>query len=109
MESGKGFDFGNHRVCAWFDKDGISVAMGATSKNNVHRITMPWENAAARIDELMREGRYVSRDVFTNALDNEPRERADKLLFFYRDDVGEIPEEWGAGHGGHPGDVAMLA
>jgi hypothetical protein len=26
--SGKGFDFGNRRVCAWFDENGISLAIG---------------------------------------------------------------------------------
>ena len=107
-ESGKGFDFGNHRVCAWYDVDGITLAIGSTAKNNIHRVTIPWEDAAARVDELMREGQYVSRSVFDHALDNERRELADGIWFFYRDDMGEIPEDYQGESGGHPGDVAAI-
>jgi N12 class adenine-specific DNA methylase len=108
IESGKGFDFGNHRVCAWFDKDGISLAIGTTAKHNIHKATIPWELAAARVDELLREGRYVSRAVFDEALNNERLELADKLWFFYRDDMGGVPDEWSGKSGGHPGDVAVI-
>jgi hypothetical protein len=81
VESGKGFDFGNHRVCAWFGKDGITLAIGTTAKNSIHRVTIPWEGSAARIDELMHGGRYVSSAVFAEAIVNERLELADKLWF----------------------------
>ena len=107
-ESGKGFDFGNHRICAWFHDDGIDLAIGVTAKNNIHRITIPWETAAARIDELMRGGQYIPRDAFDNAFDNERLELADKLWSFYRDDMGGVPDEWSTEHGGHPEDTAKI-
>ncbi|MDR2615316.1 MAG: hypothetical protein LBC28_01925, partial [Oscillospiraceae bacterium] len=87
-ESGKGFDFGNHRVCAWFTAEGIELATGVTAKNNIHKVIIPWESAALRIDELMREGRYVSREAYDIALNNERIELADDLWSFYRDDMG---------------------
>jgi hypothetical protein len=79
-ESGKGFDFGNHRVCAWFTEEGIELAIGVTAKKNIHKVIIPWESAALRIDELMREGRYVSRAAYDIALDNERIELADVYM-----------------------------
>lgn len=113
-ESGKGFDFAgpsgtsNHRVCAWYGNDGITLAIGTTAKNNIHRITIPWESAAARIDALIRSGQYVSREVFENAIQNERLELADKLWNFYRDDMGGIPDEWKGESFGHPEDIAKI-
>ena len=109
-ESGKGFDFGkdNHRVCAWFDDSGIQLAIGVTAKNNIHTVTIPWESAAARVSELIREGQYVSADVFDEALDNEKTALASRLWHFYRDDMYAIPDEWQAHTGGYPGDTALI-
>jgi N12 class adenine-specific DNA methylase len=106
-ESGKGFDFGNHRVSAWFDKDGISLAVGATARTNIHRVTLSWENVAARVNELIQAGEYVDRATFDDALDNERLELAGKLWFFYRDDMHFLPEEWEVGHG-YPEDEASI-
>ena len=107
-ESGKGFDFGNHRVCAWFTAEGIELAIGVTAKNNIHKVVIPWEAAAERIDELMREGRYISGAAYDNALENERLELADKLWSFYRDDMGGVPDEWRGESGGHPADIAKI-
>jgi N12 class adenine-specific DNA methylase/adenine-specific DNA methylase len=107
-ESGKGFDFGNHRVSAWFDKDGISLAVGTTAKNNIHRVTISWEQAVSRVQELMLAGEYVDRPTFEDALDNERLELAGKLWNFYRDDMHFLPDEWDAEHGGYPEDEALI-
>jgi N12 class adenine-specific DNA methylase len=106
--SGKGFDFGNHRVCAWYDVDGISLAIGTAAKNNMHRVTIPWNVAAARVSELFGAGQYVVSDTLADALDNERSELADRLLDFYRDDMHSVPEEWKSERGGHPDDVAII-
>ena len=107
-ESGKGFDFGNHRVCAWYTEDGIDLAIGSTAKNNIHRITIPWDSAADRIEELMHEGRYITRDAYDNAINNERLELASKIWFFYRDDFGGVPDEYSSERGGHPEDLALI-
>ncbi|MDR1736319.1 MAG: hypothetical protein LBR85_05560, partial [Oscillospiraceae bacterium] len=107
-ESGKGFSFGSHNVCAWYTADGIELAVGVTAHNNIHRVIIPWETAAARIEGLVREGRYISRSGFDAALENERSELADDLWFFYHDDIGEVPEEWQAENSGHPEDVAII-
>lgn len=107
-ESGKGYDFGNHRVSAWFDKDGISLAVGATARKNIHRVTLSWENVATRVNELMLAGEYADRSTFDHALDNERLELAGKLWDFYRDDMHFMPEEWKAEKGGYPEDRALI-
>jgi N12 class adenine-specific DNA methylase/adenine-specific DNA methylase len=108
--TGKGFRFDNkrHSVSAWFDTDGISLAIGTTAKNNMHRVTIPWATAAERVNQLMTAGNYVDRATFDAALDNERRELADRLWAFYRDDMHELPEEWNSPKGGHPEDVAII-
>ncbi|GHV47654.1 hypothetical protein FACS189499_05530 [Clostridia bacterium] len=108
-ESGKGYTFDNksHNICAWFDKNGISLAIGTTAKHNIHKVTIPWEVAAARVNALMQAGEYADRPTFDNALDNEYKELAGNLWFFYRDDLRFIPEEWNAGHG-YPEDEALI-
>jgi len=109
-ESGKGFDFGTqrHHICAWFDESGIQLAVGVTAKNNIHKITIPWETAAERVNQLMHNGQYISADVFAEALDNEKQELAERLWHFYRDDMREMPKAWDAGRGGFPNDVAVI-
>jgi N12 class adenine-specific DNA methylase len=107
-ESGKGYDFGNHRICAWFDGNGIRLAVGTTAKSNIHRVTIPWEAAAERISQLMLTGSFVDQPTFDNALDNERSELAGRLWSFYRDDIGDIPEEWTAESGGCPEDEAAI-
>ncbi|GHU87360.1 hypothetical protein FACS1894202_01510 [Clostridia bacterium] len=106
--SGKGFDFGNHNVCAWFEDDGISLAIGTTAKNNIHRVTIPWETAAERIGELYDAGQFVTQDGFAEALDNERHELAGRLWNFYRDDMSFMPEEWDAVRGGYPETEAFI-
>lgn len=107
-DTGKGFKFDSHSVCAWFDEDGISLAIGTTAKNNIHSATVPWEAAAARINEMMLTGQFVSREMFDKAIDNEFDELAGELWDFYRDDMGYMPEEWQAHEGGYPGDHALI-
>jgi len=81
-----------------FTIEGIELAIGVTAKNNIHRVVVPWEDAAARIDELMRDGQYISRNAFNNALDNERSELADKIWYFYRDDIGGLPDTYQSEH-----------
>jgi N12 class adenine-specific DNA methylase len=107
-QSGKGFDFGNRRVSAWFDENGISLAVGVMVKNNIHKVTIPWETAAERVNQLMRGGIYVDRSTFDAALDNERRDIAGRLLDFYRDDMHSLPEEWNAKNGGYPEDKLLI-
>ena len=109
-ESGKGFDFGkdSHRVCAWFGADGITLAIGATARNNIHAVTIPWETAAERISQLVRAGQYISGGAFYEAVDNEKQELANRLWGFYRDDMHAVPEEWRAKNGEYPDDVAVI-
>lgn len=108
---GKGFQFGNKQIAAWFDKTGITLGRGKTALQSSDTVHITWEQAAVRIRELLNEGQYVSHDVFDEAIDNEHRELAERLLFFYRDDLRdfrEMPEAWNAKEGGFPADTALV-
>jgi hypothetical protein len=108
-QSGKGFIFGSHRIAAWFDGDGIHLGGGDNSalSRGGDKVNITWAQAAARTNELMIAGEYVSREAFDNALDNELSELAGKLWDFYRDEMGGIPDEWNSKHG-NPDGVALI-
>jgi N12 class adenine-specific DNA methylase len=112
--SGKGFGFigasgtNEHSVCAWYSERGISLAIGTTALNNVHKVTIPWEVAAERIGELYSTGQYVTPETLSDALDNEHSELAGRLWNFYRDDMRFLPEEWNSKSGGYPEDRAII-
>jgi len=107
-ETGKGFIFGEKKVSVWYTQDGILLSIGNTAKRSRSNILIPWEHAAARIDELMNTGKYVSSDVFDEALDNELFELANNLCDFYRRSDIDYPDEWRAEHGGYPEDTDII-
>jgi hypothetical protein len=111
-ESGKGFAFTEvspvHNVCAWFDERGISLAIGTTALNNIHKVTIPWDVAAGRIENLFNTGQYVTPEMLADALNNEHHELAGRLWNFYRDDMDFLPEEWDSEKGGYPEDEALI-
>ena len=112
MRGGKGFQFGEKQIAVWFDKTGLTFGHGETALQSKAPVHITWDQAAVRIRELMDEGQYASSDdVFDEAIDNEHRELAGRLLFFYRDDLRgyrEMPEAWQAKKGGFPDDAALV-
>ena len=104
---GKGFQFGNQQISAWFNESGITLGVGKSAVQSRDSVHLSWEQVETRIRELFYAGLYVSRDTFKQAVENEHAELAERLLFFYRDslrDFREMPEEWRAGKGGFPDD-----
>jgi N12 class adenine-specific DNA methylase len=106
--SGKGFVFDNREIAAWFDESGIHIAAGKSALHGGHAAVLDWDMLARHIRGLLRDGRYVSRADFDQALDNERVELARDLFDFYRDDMAYMPEEWQSEHGGAPDDVARI-
>jgi N12 class adenine-specific DNA methylase len=108
IPSGKGFDFGGKRISVWFDERGISLGIGKSALGERNAVTISWEQAAARVNELSYGGQYISQDTLDEALNNERFELAGRLWDFYRDDMHHIPDEWNAAHGGYPEDRALI-
>ena len=110
-ESGKGFQFGTDKLAVWFGSEGITLGRGDTALRATDRVHLTWDQAAVRVRELLDAGEYMNGDLLDEAIGNEHRELADRLLFFYRDDLRDwrgIPEGWRTERGGWPDDVEHL-
>ena len=108
---GKGFQIGLEQTSVWFDETGIMLGRGKSALNAKDSAHISWEQTAVRIRELLDAGRYISSDRMDEALDNEHRELANRLLFLYRDDFRdfrELPEGWRTERGGWPDDMARV-
>jgi N12 class adenine-specific DNA methylase len=110
-KGGKGFQFGDKQIAVWFDETGLTLGRGKSALQARDSVHITWEQAAVRIRELLDAGQYVAHDVFDEAVDNEHHELAERLLFFYRDDLRdfrEMPEAWRSKTGGFPADAAQV-
>ena len=90
---GKGFTIGGSQISLWYDRSGISFAMGNRAAGRADRF-LPWEEAAARVQQLYEAGEYTSSVVCQNALENERRETASLLYFLLRDGLKKVPKQW---------------
>ncbi len=111
-EGGKGFRFGNDSLAVWFKPNGITLGRGDSALRASDRVEVSWEQAAVRIRELLEAGQYISGDLLDEAIPNEHRELAERLLFLYRDDFRdfrEMPEGWRSERGGFPDDARHVA
>ena len=90
--TGKGFEFDGRQVAVWFDEGGMSVGHG-TSATERPVLTMSWQEVEAQIRSQVENGTYMSAN---EAYLIEPAERdrlASHIFFFFRDGMGELPEE----------------
>jgi len=110
-KGGKGFQFGDKQIAVWFDEAGLTLGRGKSALQARGSVHITWEQAAVRIRELLDAGQYVNHDIFDEAIDNEHHELAERLLYFYRDDLRdfrEMPEAWRSETGGFPADAAQV-
>ena len=84
-EGGKGFIFDSTRVSVWFDGDGIRIAQGDTALNMDSATLITWEQAAARIKELLTLGRYMPRKEIDQAGEVEINDLAAGLWYLHQD------------------------
>lgn len=110
-KGGKGFQFGEKQISVWFDDTGLIFGRGKSALSAREQVHLTWEQVADRIEALLESGQYVTHDTFDEALYNEHQELAERLLFFYRDDLRdfrEMPEGWRAEKGGFPDDAEKV-
>ncbi|KPU45061.1 RNA polymerase-associated protein RapA [Oxobacter pfennigii] len=110
-KGGKGFQFGEKQVSVWFDDTGLTFGRGKSALFAREQLHLTWEQAADRIRALLESGQYAAPDTLDEALYNEHQELAERLLFFYRDDLRdfrEMPEGWRSEKGGFPDDAAQV-
>ena len=109
---GNGFTVDGYKYAVWFSEDGIRIAQGEQARYERGAQLIMWADAAARIGELLGDGRYATKDEVAGAEDYERELIAQKLWHLCRDlsdgNEGLIPSLADVG-GGYPEAVQQIA
>ena len=84
-ENGCGIEYEGKKYAVWFMEDGIHLAQGDSIRAGHCRTTVTWEQASARILELLEAGTYLSALELEQAQDKVLLEMGDALLMTARD------------------------
>ena len=84
-ENGRGIEYEGKKYAVWFMEDGIHLAQGDSIRTGHSRTTVTWEQASARILELLEAGTYLSAAELAQAQDKVLFEMGDALLMTARD------------------------
>lgn len=76
---GNGFTVDGYKYAVWFSEDGIRVAKGEQARYERGAQLIMWADAAARIGELLGDGRFATKEEVTGAEDYEHELIARKL------------------------------
>ena len=90
--TGKGFEFEGKQVAVWFDGQGMSIGKG-TSALERPVLTMDWQEIEAQIRSQVENGSYMGANEAYLVDEVERGRIANHLYFFFRDGMGEMPEE----------------
>ena len=105
--TGKGFEFDGKQIAVWFDEGGMSVGYG-TSATEHPILTMEWKDIEQNIRRQVENGTYMGANE-AYLVDEVERSRiAYHLFFFFRDGMGEMPEELELKAGNFPDAHARL-
>ena len=84
-KNGRGIEYEGQKYAVWFMEDGIHLAQGDSVRTGHCRTTVTWEQASARILELMEAGTYLSAPELEQTQDKVLLEMDDALLMAARD------------------------
>ena len=84
-ENGRGIEYEGKKYAVWFMEDGIHLAQGDSIRTGHCRTTVSWEQASARMLELLEAGTYLSASELEQAQDKVLLEMGDALLMTARD------------------------
>ena len=76
---GNGFIIDSEKYSVWYSEDGIRVAQGEQARYERGAQLIPWADAAARIGELLGDGRFATKEEVAGAEDYEHELIARKL------------------------------
>lgn len=88
-ENGRGIEYEGQKYAVWFMEDGIHLAQGDSVRTGHSRTTVTWEQASARIRELLEAGTYLSAAELEQAREHTLLEMAEELMLTVR----ELTEE----------------
>ena len=83
-ENGAGFYLNGKKYALWYNAEGIRIAQGESAQRSSAAL-IPWEQAAARIRELLDLGRYMPQSELDQVDRYEVNALADRLLLMFRD------------------------
>ena len=127
-ENGAGFYLDGRQYAIWYNAEGIRIAQGESAQRS-SAILISWEQAAARIRELLDLGRYMPQSELDRVDGYERQQRAAQLWYLRQDfaegttDAGYLPTVnaiYGKNHGfpeesaaisdllGHPEELQNL-
>ena len=106
-ENGAGFYLDGRQYAIWYNAEGICIAQGESAQRSSATL-IPWEQAAARIRELLDLGRYMPQSELDRVDGYERQQRAAQLWYLRQDfaegtaDAGYLPTVnaiYGKNHG----------
>lgn len=115
-ENGAGFYLDGRQYAIWYNAEGIRIAQGESAQRSSATL-IPWEQAAARIRELLDLGRYMPQSELDRVDGYERQQRAAQLWYLRQDfaegtaDAGYLPTVnaiYGKNHG-FPEESAAIA
>ena len=83
--NGRGIEYEGRKYAVWFLEDGIHLAQGNSIRTGYSKTMVTWEQASARILELLEAGTYLSASELAQAPDKVLHEAMDALLMTARD------------------------
>ena len=83
--NGCGIEYEGRKYAVWFLEDGIHLAQGDSVRTGYSKTMVTWEQASARILELLDAGTYLSASELAQAPDKVLHEAMDALLMTARD------------------------
>ena len=88
-ENGRGIEYEGQKYAVWFMEDGIHLAQGDSIRTGHSRTMVTWEQASARILELLEAGTYLSAAEMEQAREHTLLEMAEELMLTVRELTGE--------------------
>ena len=92
-ENGAGFYLDGRQYAIWYNAEGIRIAQGESAQRS-SAIHISWEQAAARIRELLDLGRYMPQSEL-DRVDGYERQQRAAQLWYLRQDFAEGTAEAG--------------
>ena len=115
FHGGNGVVTENGRYSAWYADDGIHIANGDAARYLTSAKVVSWQEAAARISELLEQGEYAANVELAEAPGHERAELA-QAVWYLRQDLSEKARAQGylsclsdMRGGGFPEETARLA
>ena len=115
FHGGNGVVTENGRYSAWYAEDGIHIANGDAARYLTSAKVVSWQEAAARISELLEQGEYATNVELAEAPGHECAELA-QSVWYLRQDLSEKARAQGylsclsdMRGGGFPEETARLA